>query len=529
MLETIALVLAVPILCLLSLACVSSRQANKKVDQLRRIVPWILGTQTILATFLVVACAFGSNAPLSVTCFDVSKQHGIGFGIFVDGVSSLMLFMVSLVGFVVSRFSIRYLDGEAMQGRYFRWLGLTAGAVSLMVIAGNLLMFFAAWVMTSFGLHQLLVHYRHRPAATHAAWAKFTISRLGDAFLVVALSLTFHSFGTFDLEVLLDEAKRLSSNSTIDISHTLIGWFIVLGAMTKSAQFPFHTWLPNTMETPTPVSALMHAGIVNAGGYLIVRTNPLVSLAPQAMLALVIVGAFTACFAGLVMMTQTSVKRSLAYSTIAQMGFMMLQCGLGAFSMAMLHILAHSFYKAHAFLSSGSVIAQSNATRGALDSFSKSKPAFGTLLLAMTTTLLAIAAVSLAFGVDVIGKQGGLALAFLLFLALTTWGWRLFASGRAIPRLVAVAGIAVLCVTYLGSYVAVHHLVFPAIVDGAGPAASSLIVVEVCFAFLALFWINIALVQQLRPTWLEPLRIHAANGFYVDEICRRVFGPLVNS
>jgi NADH:ubiquinone oxidoreductase subunit 5 (subunit L)/multisubunit Na+/H+ antiporter MnhA subunit len=126
--------------------------------------------------------------------------------------------------------------------------------------------------------------------------------------------------------------------------------------MLKSAQFPFHSWLPDTMEAPTPVSALMHAGIINAGGFLIIRLSPIVALSAASLLALALCGAFTALFASLVMLTHASVKRSLAFSTVAQMGFMMLECGLGAFGPAVLHLVAHSLYKAHAFLGSGGAV-----------------------------------------------------------------------------------------------------------------------------------------------------------------------------
>src|SRR5690606_5255778 len=140
-------------------------------------------------------------------------------------------------------------------------------------------------------------------------------------------------------------------------SHSWVGWLIICGALLKSAQFPFHTWLPDTMGTPTPVSTLMHAGIINAGGYLVIRLSPLLVENTTAMLFLATIGAVTLASASLVMLTQTSVKRMLAYSTIAQMGFMLLQCGLGAYALAVLHLIAHSLYKAHAFLSSGSTVA----------------------------------------------------------------------------------------------------------------------------------------------------------------------------
>ncbi len=362
--QSFAVLLVVPILCLLATACLPSAIANTKVRLVRGFVTLLVALQCLLAFCLATGYVAMGSEPLSTSVLGTLDASNFA-GIYYDGATALMLALVSFVGFVVSRFSIRYLDGEAMQGRYFRWLGFTIGAVSLMVIAGNLLLFFAAWVMTSFGLHQLLLHYRHREAAHRAAWTKFTISRLGDAFLIAALILTFKTFGTFELSTLFESAKALAGTTALTPSHVAIGWLLVLGAVTKSAQFPFHTWLPDTMETPTPVSALMHAGIVNAGGYLIIRMSPLVALAPAALITLALIGAFTACFAGVVMMTQPSVKRALAYSTIAQMGFMMLQCGLGAYSAAMLHILAHSLYKAHAFLSSGSVVSQSLATAGA--------------------------------------------------------------------------------------------------------------------------------------------------------------------
>ena len=160
----------------------------------------------------------------------------------------------------------------------------------------------------------------------------------------------------------LAEVLREGESSTRTSELTWLCLSLVCGAMLKSAQFPFHSWLPDTMETPTPVSALMHAGIINAGGFLIVRLSPLVTLSPLSLHILAVVGAFTAIFASLVMMTQASVKRMLAFSTIAQMGFMMLQCGVGAFSIAVLHIVAHSLYKAHAFLSSGSVVSISKSS-----------------------------------------------------------------------------------------------------------------------------------------------------------------------
>jgi NAD(P)H-quinone oxidoreductase subunit 5 len=280
------------------------------------------------------------------------SRHGLSLGIWFDPLAAVMMLLIGLIGLVITRYSLRYLDGEPTQGRFLRWLGFTLGAVLLLVVSRNLLMLAGAWMLTSFGLHQLLTHYPHRPGALTAARKKFLISRIGDALLLAALWLTYVQFGSFEYADVFAALDAADGTGAVP----LIGVLFVLGAMTKSAQFPFHSWLPDTMEAPTPVSALMHAGIINAGGFLVLRLSPLISRSQAALDSLVLVGAFTALFGAAVMMTQTSIKRSLAYSTIAQMGFMMLQCGLGAYSAALLHIVAHSLYKAHAFLSSGSVV-----------------------------------------------------------------------------------------------------------------------------------------------------------------------------
>jgi NAD(P)H-quinone oxidoreductase subunit 5 len=274
-------------------------------------------------------------------------------GFYFDGASALMLALVSFVGWLVCRFSDRYLTDDPKRSAYYRWTGFTIGTVMLMTLSSSLLMFSLCWALTSLGLHHLLLHFPDRAGAQRAAWSKFVVSRTGDFFLALACLVCYLNVGTTDFATLFSHYSSADSRALPASESTIIGWLLILGAAIKSVQFPFHTWLPLTMETPTPVSALMHGGIVNAGGFLLIRTQPLLIPAPNALLFLTIVGTTTAVFASLVMLTQTNIKRMLAYSTIAQMGFMMLQCGLGIFAAAMLHLIAHSLYKAHAFLSSG--------------------------------------------------------------------------------------------------------------------------------------------------------------------------------
>lgn len=527
--EVYATVVLLPIFCLLAIACWPPRQANQNPTKVYRAVSWLLGIQCSLALMLVIAQGITGGTVRSISLLEWFQTFGGSLSVYVDGASSLMLLMVSFVGFVVTRFSIRYLDGEASQGRYFRWLSFAIGAVSLLVVAGNLLLFVAAWMMTSFGLHQLLLHYRHRDAAHRAAWTKFAISRLGDVFLIAALIITYQSFGTLDFGELFAAAKEVAAGSQVTMGQAAIGWLLMLGAVTKSAQFPFHTWLPDTMETPTPVSALMHAGIVNAGGYLVIRMSPLLALTPAALTTLAVIGAFTACFAGVVMMTQSSVKRALAYSTIAQMGFMMLQCGIGAFSVAMLHILAHSLYKAHAFLSSGSVISQRAAMTGAKSPSTSPLINAAYLSAAGSAVVLVYFLISSVAGANVYAKPGGLVLSLILCLALTTWGWRLFKLGDLKTTCVGLAGVAGLCLTYVVSYLGVNHLLSPSLPEVGVSPTMLLTLVGIGLGFTALFALHVVVMQRIQPRWLDSLRVHAASGFYIDAIVYRLFASIAKS
>ncbi|MBS1985885.1 MAG: hypothetical protein JST16_17125 [Bdellovibrionales bacterium] len=283
-------------------------------------------------------------------------ELNLDLGLRFDTLSTILWVMVSCLAAVIGQYSLRYLGGEKRQSYFYRNLLLTTTFVGLLILSSNLLMLFVAWIGTSYGLHKLLTYFPDRPGAIAAARKKFIISRLGDLAILFGIGLTYRAFGTLDFSSLFEAAKQVTAHTPQAEQLSTIGFLFVLGAMTKSAQFPFHFWLPETMETPTPVSALMHAGIINAGGFLIIRLSPLLQHATAANALLIAVGALTAVFGALVMVTQTDIKRKLAYSTISQMGMMMLACGLGAYSVALFHIVAHSFYKAHAFLSTGFLV-----------------------------------------------------------------------------------------------------------------------------------------------------------------------------
>ncbi len=278
----------------------------------------------------------------------------------IDALSSTIFCMVSFLSATIAQYALRYLDGEPKQTYFYQNLLITVLAVCLLILSSNLAIFFIAWLGISWGLHRLLLIYEERPKALLAARKKLLVSRLGDIALLLAIGLLYKAFGTFefhDIFAKVDRSIATLSADQIDLVN-MAGVLLAAGAMTKSAQFPFHFWLPETMETPTPVSALMHAGIINAGGVLIIRLSPVFDHAAGAGMLLTVAGAVTAVFGSLVMITQNNIKQKLAYSTVSQMGMMMFACGIGAYSLALFHIVAHSLYKAYAFLSTGTLVAE---------------------------------------------------------------------------------------------------------------------------------------------------------------------------
>jgi NAD(P)H-quinone oxidoreductase subunit 5 len=391
---------------------IPSGWANRRAVAMRRLV-----TGAAVGAF---AAASASAVGLAlVGPVHASPLGPLGAAVYYDSLSAVMMLLISFIGCIIARFAVRQLDGEATQGRFMRWISFTLGSVLTLTFAGNLAMFFAAWVLTSFGLHQLLTHYKDRPGAILAARKKFLISRIGDVLLAAGVLLTLHSFGSLQFDEVFAAAERLHAGpSQTPWTTSLIGLLFVLGAMTKSAQFPMHSWLPETMETPTAVSALMHAGVINAGGFLVIRLSPLVTLSTVALDFLAVVGTFTALFAATTALTQTSVKRSLAYSTIAQMGFMMLQCGLGAFSAALLHIAAHSLYKAHAFLRSGSVLEQASRRNVGRRPAGGARWELASLAISLPAAAFLCAAIGWGFGATTMSKPGALVLGVIMTLAL---------------------------------------------------------------------------------------------------------------
>lgn len=479
--------------------------------------PRAAGRLTLTAATVAAGLALLSIAtlleagPQTVQWAPAGSDAALAVALRLDAVSAAMLALVTFLGAVVLRFSRHYLEGDPAQAKFFSWLSLTLGAVLLLVLAGQLLLLVLAWIATSLCLHRLLLYYPARQGAVFAARKKFVFSRAGDGCLLAAALLLYGHYRTFDLAGIF---AAIAAGDAAGL--TPAAFLLAVCAMLKSAQFPFHSWLPDTMETPTPVSAFMHAGIINAGGFLLVRLAPVMAAAPLASQLLAGVGALTAAFGALVMLAQPSVKRALAYSTIAQMGFMMLQCGLGAYGLALLHICAHSLYKAHAFLTAGSTLGA--VPRAALPLRNGALTVgvlAGGLLVALGATVVHVFWPGAAPYAGVFSLVLALAAAYVIARA-----WSAGGGPRVIGQGVAVAAV----VTALGFGLhAGAALVFADLPVGRPPRA---LVIAVGAVFAGLFVTQSLLWRAGRHPWGRRLYVHVLNGFYVGTLFNRLLGRL---
>ena len=303
---------------------------------------------------LMEVMATGHPLPVpDITWAVVDGGFTIKLGLLVDQLTAVMLIVVTVVSLMVQIYSQGYMKGDAGYPRYYAWMSLFTASMLGLVLADNLLMVYVFWEMVGLCSYLLIGFWFHRPAAANAAKKAFIVTRLGDFGFLAAILLIFFSTGTLDIIQLHGLA------ATGVLAGTTLTWAaigIFAGAAGKSAQFPLHTWLPDAMEGPTPVSALIHAAtMVAAGVFLVARTFPLFANSPEALTTVAVVGGFTAIFAATMGLVMTDIKRVLAYSTISQLGYMMLGLGVGGVVVGIFHLFNHAFFKALLFLGAGSV------------------------------------------------------------------------------------------------------------------------------------------------------------------------------
>jgi NAD(P)H-quinone oxidoreductase subunit 5 len=491
------------------------------------------------AAALALALALGSVLATLVAMIQPEPRPGPHQA---AGLSVALL--AAFLGWTITGYSRRYLEGEAGQHRYIGALCLTLGAVQAMAVTDRLEVIWLGWLATSLGLHRLLTFYPERPAALMAAHKKFIASRAAELCLLVAFGLILADLGTLGLGPVLSQLNAgLPPSASMQTAAVLLAVAVVL----KSAQLPVHGWLMQVMEAPTPVSALLHAGVVNLGGLILIRLSPLVAVSGATQAVLVISGSFTAVLAALVMTTRISVKLRLAWSTCAQMGLMLTECGLGLFDLALLHLVAHSLYKAHAFLSAGDTVMhtrlaqmhprnRSHPAPGSVRAYppaensAPASPAMASADNSPTNTPTNSAPASLTLWAHLLAAPAALA---LVAAGLAPWHGlaslpkvppaALIILGLGLAPLLAPAGAAgarlraALVVLGLTQLYGLWHAVFAQLIEPTQFAASNWASAWVAISFAALYitqaWIA-ANPQARLSRWLYPW---AYAGFHLDE------------
>jgi NAD(P)H-quinone oxidoreductase subunit 5 len=411
--------------------------------------------------------------------------------------------LVQLLGTVIGAFSARYLQGEAGQRRYIAALAGVLAAVHLLLMADHWLLLIAAWACVGMALKHLLCFYPDRPFALLAAHKKNIADRLADVLLLGAAALAWLEVGSGSLSALWVHMAHQGMSAPLQASAVAL----VLAVTLRTALLPVHGWLIQVMEAPTPVSALLHAGVVNLGGFVLIRFAPLLEQATLARALLLVLGLATAVLAGMVMLTRISIKVRLAWSTVAQMGFMLLECALGLYTLAALHLVGHSLYKAHAFLSASAVVRHTR-----LQALRQASPSTAlSLVLAPALSIPAVIVV-LALAGDAAWPwwwSGVLGLAWAPLLWMPCMPTDLPArSAQALSGLLMVVGLT-------GAAMAAHAL--PLGIQDAPREGLGLIALA---GMAGLYLWQVLL--QVRPRWLSRWRRWSYAGFYVDEAYTRL-------
>ena len=483
------------------LMCIALLIASIKTSKVTQLWQCYLGLSALALSGTIAALVWRTVVSTSVA-EQASSNDFSWFSVSLLG--AWLAVLVQFIGTIIGAFSARYLQGEPQQQRYVWALSGVLTCVQLLLLANHWVVLIAAWAMIGMMLEKLLCFYSDRPFALLAGHKKRAADRLADIFLIVAATLAWQAVGSGSFTALWQHLAQHGMSIALHISAICLVFAVVL----RTAMLPVHGWLIQVMEAPTPVSALLHAGVINLGGFVIIRFAPLLEAATPARWLLIGFGLTTAVFAGLVMLTRISIKVRLAWSTVAQMGFLLLECGLGLYSLAALHLLGHSLYKANAFLSASSVVQQSKQQR-------MQAPAQPSRLSLIVAPFLALLTLVLVQSVSTQSAwpwwwSGVLALAWAPLLWLPSWrehnkktlGWR------------ALAGLSMIAALAVATLLA--HILPLGVSNSPNPFAGVFTLLMMAVLYLCLMTLHI------RPQALTRLRRWSYAGFYLDEWVTRL-------
>lgn len=421
----------------------------------------------------------------------------------VNQLGLILAVLVQLLCTVIATFSSRYLEGEPGQHRYITALASVMAAVHLLLLANHWVVLIAAWALVGASLQKLLCFYPNRPFVLLAAHKKQMVDRIADVLMISASLIAWNQVGSGSLSELWAYLGQNGMNVGLEICAVCL----VLAVILRTALLPVHGWLIQVMEAPTPVSALLHAGVVNLGGFVLIRFAPLLDHSITAPIILLVFGLVTAVLAGLVMLTRVSIKVKLAWSTTAQMGFMVLECALGLYTLAALHLIGHSLYKAHTFLSASMIVRQTKLQemRG------KSTPIAFSLLLAPAFTTTIVLVTQFIFGHSALpwwwNMTLGLAWAPLLWLP---------SQNSNIQEILKQALSGFIMVTGLLVIASLAHVLSLGINDMPKTSLGVIALIGMASLYICL------VILQLRPQALQAWRRWSYAGFYLDEVYTRL-------
>ncbi len=471
-------------------------------------------------------------------------------GLHIDRLSSVVLVHIAAISILIHLFSIRYMQQERGYTRFHSLLAFTTFVLFGMVSSANLLILFLFWQLLSWLVPLLSYNYSH-PLTVRGAFRTFVMQRIGDVAFLAAVVLAYRAYGTLDFQQLFLRAADIHSSLFLGSfemrADTAITLLIFIGAMSKSAQFPLHMWLPDSLYAPTPVHALLHAGIINAGGFLLTRLAPLYDLNPPTLHLVFAIGMLTALLGSSMMLVQNDIKKTLGYSTIGQMGFMIMECGLGAYGLAIFHLIAHGLFKGTIFLNCGYVIHAARQEPRLPPKIERAERSqFSTLTWLtgfLTTLILPLIILLAAHGILRIplGDSQGTVI-FLFFgwatssqAILTLYRLRAVATWKVAASMLFTLFLVV--VTYLLAAESFTHFLFPAPGEvashfraGALPVALFDVLVSAFALVIILGWMLIYAESHGRtigmPEWVNTLQVRIylllMNRLYLDALAMRL-------
>ena len=351
--------LLVPFLPLIAALIVLCSEESTRYTH-AKIATYPIGAACLVA--VVTLYLVTTSGPMTIRFYnpDAATSLPIPIGFYIDRLSGVMMTLISAVSLIIYTYSVNYMYQDQHYRRYLTLICFTNFVLLCMVSSSNLMMLFLFWQLLSYLLYLLAHNHNHTPTL-EGAFKTFTVLRVADMAFLMGIILTYQVYGTLELPDLF--APATASRMTVALwpgvdidAATAVTLLMFVGAMGKSVQFPLHLWLPSSLFAPTPVTGLLHAGIINAGGFLINRMAPLFGMSSTTLHVAFVVGTMTAVLGASMMLVQNDIKKTLGFSTIGQMGYMIMECGLGAFSLAVFHLIAHGLFKATAFLNCGNVI-----------------------------------------------------------------------------------------------------------------------------------------------------------------------------